>query len=345
MKKQLVIAMAVAGSSVVYAAGDPVANQFVAGQVAKAADVNANFQELADRIETNNSANTANDGEIATNASGVTSNAAAISSNTAEIEINKTAISALENDTSTNEAGVLKNSDDIATNADDIDTNITSIANNVTEIADIKTKVQNPLGLNINENLSTRRFLDKNPDNLNSCDERNDSFVFNTTEKTFEMSISYSNSTDKKGCYDFEYDWSYDGSLSHDGLSVTYKGDYVATYGTSTYSYEFSSPENLLLGKFNVGQSWGDYYDRDLRVDGGDATAIDPKFSKKTAVGYQNITVPAGSYEDCLVVQNGGWSGGEMNINTLYFYCNVGLARIVDLKNNRDWQLVSQTEQ
>lgn len=281
MKKQLIVlSIAAMTSSVAFAVvgGAPVANQFSAGQPARAADVNENFQELANRIDTNNS---------------------------------------------------------------DVVDNVADIATNATDIAAIDADLPSVKQMSIPETLLTRKFVNATPASAGVCNVRNDVFVFDTGAKTFELTNTFENSTDQVDCNVFIYDWDYNSDLVlHDFDITKYNGS------TVDYAYSMSPGWTLLKDKMIVGESWGTYSARTISVSGGSASATTPVFSKQTFLGYHDITVAAGAFTNCILIQRERWLSGVNDDSSLYYYCSgPGLTRHVDLINQNDWQLESYTTQ
>ncbi|MBL4774861.1 MAG: hypothetical protein JKY87_02225 [Mariprofundus sp.] len=99
MKKAQYIAVAAAllFSSSAWAAPYTIANTFVAGTQAIAAQVNANFTAAKTAIDDNDTRITANTASAATNATNITVNTASAASNTTDIASNATAITNLQN--------------------------------------------------------------------------------------------------------------------------------------------------------------------------------------------------------------------------------------------------------
>ncbi len=299
MKKQLIVLpIAVMISGAVFAAGAPVTNQFSAGQPAIAADVNANFQELADRIDGNN-----------TNISTSTTD---ISSNTAEINTNIA---------------------DIAANSANIQANTTSLSAMGVSIPNIKDII-------VNQNLLTREFKNLDPTYSEIYDVRKDTFVFDTANKQFNHTIVFENATEQTQSYIYEWDYNTDlvaGSSSMESMSGA----------TSVTEYTYTPGYRILKDKVRVGESWGSYMKTTSinTFDGvvGDE-AVTEGFAKYTIIGYQDVTVAAGEFKDCVLIE-------KLNPNrTLYFYCRgPGLTRVVsfdsDIKTIFDWQLQEYTTQ
>lgn len=314
MKNQFItLAILATTSGMAFAAGSPVANQFSAGQPARAAEVNANFQELADRIDANNASIVDNVSDIATNATEIDTNATAIAANTA----------------------------DISTNASDVDTNATNISANTADIASINADLPGIKQLSVNENLLTRKFVNQTPAVAGECNVRNDALVFDTGAKTFEQTVTIENSSDDVDCDIYSYDWSYSSNLvvqdyqidRYDGVNLD-------------YAYSMSPGWTLLKDKMRVGESWGSFNTQTVSANGGAASTTAPIFTKQTFLGYQDVTVAAGSYSNCMMIQRERWRSGALDRQDVYFYCgDHGLTRYVDLIKEDDWQLESYTTQ
>lgn len=124
-------------------------NEFVSGTPALAAEVNENFDTVADAVNDNNDRINANTADIATNTAAITTNTAdiaanatAITTNTADIATNTAAITTISTDTAANALAITANTAAIAANSDaiidhtaDIAANAAGIATNATDIA------------------------------------------------------------------------------------------------------------------------------------------------------------------------------------------------------------------
>lgn len=368
MKKQLIIlSIAAMTSGAVFAAGAPVANQFSAGQPARAAEVNANFQELADRTEintTNISTNTSgistnatgiatnvsgistnaagvstNAAGIATNATGITGNTAEIDVNTADIASNATDIASSTTAIDTNTSGVATNAADISSNIAEIDTNIADISTNATDIAAIDADLPSVKNYLINENLLTATYINQTPVTQGQADLRVDTYVFDTGSKTFDLSIDIKNSNDQSVLFTFGYAMSYEGEMS-------YSSHTSAVVGGDVYTYSHTPSRVIWKEKMRLGESWGEYSDTTRSVNGGAPTAHDGSLLKKTFLGYQDVSVTAGEFADCVVIQreSQGSNNDSMLGGEILFYCDgAGLVRQISLGGGSDWQLENYT--
>lgn len=259
--KTLIVSMSMIASTGVLAAGVPVANQFSAGQAASASQVNANFQELADRIDLN--------------------------------------------------------TQDIAT------------ING--EIAPATTYL-------VNENLLTRTFVDQTPASAGTCDQRVDSFVVDTNAKTFDQTILIENTSDGTDCDQFLYVWDYNNDLVATDYSISrYNGSVV------DYVYTLAPGWTILKNQLILGDSWASFNNRTINVNGGGASATTSEYHKHTFVSIEDVTVAAGSFSDCLVVEDRRFLGTAEEVRLSYYCSGPGLTRYVDLSNGRDWQLQSYT--
>lgn len=152
MKKQFFLfSVLTLASSLTFAQGVP--NVFTAGQPARAADVNANFQSVVDLIDATIADIATNEANIAANASaiaafdlsGIQANTAAIAAiDTSGIQTNANAIAAIDTN------GIQANADAVSNNTDDIVTNETALIGltsrvstleNDTTVSDIDTRV------------------------------------------------------------------------------------------------------------------------------------------------------------------------------------------------------------
>ncbi len=274
MKKQLIvlsIAAMTSGAAFAVAGGAPVANQFSAGQPARAADVNANFQELADRIDSNN--------------------------------------------------------------ADIID-NVADIATNATDIAAINSDLPTLVSLLVNENLLTRTFEDQTPPIAGECDVRIDSFTFNTTAKTFEQNFKYKDSVGDAICNQYVYSWDYSSDLVSTGSTTV-----IYNRSAAGYTYGWNPGILLMKEKMREGETWASFSDNPnygLR-----------RYDKLTFLGYQSVTVPYGSFQGCVVMEQQVviYNAGINDTYIQYFCDGPGLTRSINLTARKDFQLTGYTTQ
>ncbi len=242
----LVLSFVVSGTAM--AAGAPVGNQFSSGQPARAADVNENFQELADRIDS--SAPT--------------------------------------------------------------------------------------VGYSVNENLTSRTFADITPASAGACDQRVDTFAFNAGANTFEQNVVIGNSSDTSVCEEYDFSWNYATDLLNTGYSIS-----VSNGSNVNWVFGLSSGWLYLKAQMRVGESWASHNDRTISIDGGASTSILPEYYKMTLAGYKDISVTAGDFQNCLMIDAIRWSSGSSE-HRIYFYCDgPGLTRYINLTNGNDWQLQS----
>ncbi len=141
---------------------DNTLNQFVSGTPAVAAEVNDNFDKVADAVNDNHeriTANTAaisesadaivdleveinaNTAAIADNAADIAANTAAITANTADIATNSDATAANAAGVAANSLAITANAADTATNTANIATNAAGIAANAVDILDLTNEV------------------------------------------------------------------------------------------------------------------------------------------------------------------------------------------------------------
>lgn len=265
MKKHTIVLLAALSSGSVFAAGIPVGSQFSAGQPARANDVNANFQELADRI------------------------------------------------------------DDNIVGIEDIDADLAAVY----EYAP-------------NENLVSRTFINANPDVAGECDRWVDTFAFNTSEKTFVQSVTTENTSDSQDCtgYTFSMDYSEDVVVSD--FQLVLSGGSVVDY-----DFSFSNEWVYLKPKIRIGDNWANFNLLSYSNSGGSpilngGNGFD--YRKRTFIGVEDVSVNAGNFEDCLVIEDFRNIGGTES-TIIYYHCaGPGLARRVELTAGIDWQLESYVE-
>ncbi|MFL0810028.1 MAG: hypothetical protein K6L76_06415 [Agarilytica sp.] len=339
MKKILPITLATSLiSSLTFAQATPVTNQFSSGQPARASEVNANFQELADRIETNATDINTNTSNITTNTSSISSNAGSISANTGTINTHTSDITANSVDIGNNTSDIAGNTTDIATNSSAIDANSSDITALENSVATLEANTQ-IVTSSINEELASRTFLDVNNDS-GTCDQRSDSFSFNTTAQTFEQTVIFENNSDGTDCTEYVFTWDY----SNDIVATMYQ---VNTSGgvPIDYLYTHDEPWLYLKATMKIGESWASFSERNLSINGGAASPTTQEYHRTTLLGRKDISVPAGEFEDCLMLEDVRIFTGLAEDRRLYYVCEgPGLARWVSLTNDQDWQLQSYTE-
>ncbi len=265
MKKQLIVmSIAAMASGAVFAAGAPVANQFSAGQPAIAAEVNENFQELANRTDIN--------------AIGVENNASNIAANGSAISVNADGVAV-------NAVGVSDNTSGISDNASDIATNTASIAALGGEI--------NLKDLAVNEDVLSKRFV-----NVTSGSYRIDALIYDAQAKTLSQDIQFTNGsgqtyqTEKRA-------WEYGvGMVMKNYLHESHQTDFEMSV-VYTPGLLFLK-EKAIVGE----SWWSIYDLEITQVfEGESAVTTRQKGRKHTLIGLQDVSVPYGDFENCAVIE------------------------------------------
>lgn len=158
MKTVLVATVSVLVSTLSW--GVTIPNTFSSGDPALASEVNENFTELANGINTNEAGVSENAEQIDENVSVIDANANVIGTNATNIIENTNAISAFGSAVSVNSTNINNNSDgisanttNIATNSDNIGINSANISSNSDDISDNTTDISaNTNSINTNSN-------------------------------------------------------------------------------------------------------------------------------------------------------------------------------------------------
>ncbi len=331
-KKQLLpLLISLSASSTVLAAGAPVGTIFPEGSPVAPAGANQNFQELADRIDDLDTAVTLDitstftqlDQDILDLNSLLNSYSGALTTEFYQLQDDLLTESARIN------AEVSRLTGQISTNEEQDNTNVQTLNSRIAGAA--PTVDYSP-----NENLTTRTFIDVNPEIAGECDIRNDSFNFDTVEKTYAQDVTVSNTNDSAPCADVTYYWDYS-----DGIASSFL---VSHTDTADISISLSQPWQVVKGTTRIGESWGAYSERSFSVDGNGNYPLSAEYHRMTLLGLEDITVPAGSFSDCLVIEDQIRRDGTVDTR-LYYFCDApGVVRIIGLDTGRDWQLQSFTE-
>ncbi|MFL0802883.1 MAG: hypothetical protein K6L81_04155 [Agarilytica sp.] len=331
-KTQLLpLLISISASSTLFAAGAPVGTIFPEGSPVDPLGANANFQELADRVDDLDtsltldieSAFTQLDQDIIDLSSLLDSYSSALTTEFYQLQDDVLSESARI------DAEVTRLNGQISENEERDNSNLQSLNNRITDAA--PTVKYTP-----NENLATRTFVDLNPESAGECDVRNDSFNFDTSEKTYVQDVTVNNSNDSLSCADVTYYWDYsDGIASSFLISHTSSADIAIT---------LSQPWQVVKGTTRIGESWGTYSARTFSVDGNGSYPLSSEYHRMTLLGIEDIAVPAGSFSDCLVIEDQIRRDNTVDTR-LYYFCEApGVVRIVGLDTGRDWQLQSFTE-
>ncbi len=321
----------ISASSTLLAAGAPVGTIFPENEAVNPAGANQNFQELADRIDDLDVSLTSSlessisqlDQDLIDLSSLLDSYSGSLTTEFYQLQDELLTESARIN------ADVSRLSGEISTNEVQDNVNYQALQNRIETAAPTVT-------YSANENLASRFFVDVNPEIPGECNERRDNFNFDTTEKVYAQDIVVSNSSDDIPCSDVTYYWDY-----ANGLSSSF---FVLHTSTSEVAFELSRTWQVLKGVMRMGESWGAYSTRSFTVDGSGPLGNTPVYHKMTLLGVEDVTVPAGSFSDCLVIEDQA-RFGETQDTQLYYFCDVpGMVRRLSLDTGRDWQLQSFTQ-
>ncbi len=313
------------------AAGAPVGVQFPEGEPVDPAGANANFQELADRIDDVDTAQTEALESATTDISEEVSGLSAyiqssLSSLTDEFYALVDQVVGQAAATSNEIAGL---SAQISENEMQDVTSYIELSNRIdTAAATIQ--------YTINENLVQKTYTDVNADESGVCDQRNDSFSFYTDDKTIVHDITFAQSSDQSPCfYSYTYFWDYNNDLMSNQFIV---------HGGSTTTYTLDHPWRSVKSTMRLGESWGNFSNIAINTDGAPGGNT-RQFRKTTLLGLQDVTVPAGTFSNCLVIDEQYRGSSALTLESrLYFYCEeTALTRYINLTTGQDWQLESYT--
>ncbi len=219
---------------------------------------------------------------------------------------------------------------------------VSQVTDNTHAIEEIRHDVADVYNYSINSNLSSRVFLNAFPEVPGECDYWLDTFSHNQTEHLVTQTISIKNSTNDSDCTVVSYDIDY----SHDIVIRDFQ--YTTSSGRPLDLFaEFSNEWTYMKPQLRVGDTWGNFNTLTYSFYGGEPVLSSENgfdFRKRTVLGLESVTVPAGTFENCLVVADERLTSG--NASTLiYYYCDgPGIARRIELTAGKDWQLQSYTE-
>ncbi len=330
-KQSVILFTSMVVSSSLFAAGAPVGNIFPEGASVDPSGANQNFQELADRIDDLDtslsldieSTFTQLDQDIIDLNGLLDSQSGSLTTEFYQLQDD------LLNESARINAEVSRLNGQISENEAQDSTNFQILSTRIDGAA--PTVDYRP-----NENLATRTFIDVNPEISGECDIRNDSFNFDTAEKTYAQDVTVNNANDNASCADVTYYWDYS-----DGIASSFL---VSHTDSADISISLSQPWQVVKGTTRIGESWGAYSERNFSVDGNGNYALSAEYHRMTLLGLEDITVPAGSFADCLVIEDQIRRDGTVDTR-LYYFCEApGVVRIVGLDTGRDWQLQSFTE-
>jgi hypothetical protein len=271
--KTVLLSALVVGSSSLLA--ETVPYQFEAGQPAKAAEVNANFANVVERIDTTNT----------------------------EVSDLSDRVDVLENASSSTDEGVW------------------TFTAYTTLTGRTMTNVKDESG----------------------CNRRVDQFVFDSQANTLAQTVDFQyadGSVCDSGWSQLEYLYQLDrGGLYTDIVNGVIGDDENIAIYQSTLTPGWA----LLKSAMRVGESWGNLHDVSMSYNG--ITSVVQQLRQSTFIGYQDVTVPSGTYTNCAVVLGGTRVLGQENItDTVSFFCpEVGLTRYIDMAAGADWQMTSVT--
>ncbi len=328
-KLQLIpLLFSISASSTLFAAGPPVGTIFPESSPVDPTGANQNFQELADRID---------DLDIAL---------------TLDIESAFTQVdqdildlsSLLDSYSSSLTTEFYQLQDDLLSESARIDAEVSRLSGQLSENETLDNTHFQTLNDRIagaaptvdytpNENLTTRTFINVAPLTPGVCDIRNDSFSFDTIEKTYAQDIIIDSSAYDITCADATYYWDY-----ADGMSSSF---FITRSNTENTSVVLSRPWQVVKGTTRIGESWGTYANRTFSSEEFESDNI---YHRMTLIGVEDVTVPAGTFTDCLLIEDESRVGTSTE-TYLYYFCEApGMVRRINLDNGNDWQLQSFTE-
>ncbi|MFL0810029.1 MAG: hypothetical protein K6L76_06420 [Agarilytica sp.] len=189
-----------------------------------------------------------------------------------------------------------------------------------------------------NENLTSRTFLNVGEASEDGCDKRVDYFDFNTIAKSYIHNVNLMNETTDAPCLELNYQWYYSHGLKTKGYQVVYNG-----YPTD-YSISLSKIWRVLKEEMREGESWGNYNQRTVHFPDSTPFPAGTEYHKTTFIAVENVSVPAGDFQNCLVIED-LVNFGEGPQTRIYYFCNeTGVARYIHVESGVDWQLQSYTE-
>ncbi len=187
-----------------------------------------------------------------------------------------------------------------------------------------------------NENVVSRRYIDRTPEVAGECDERNDQLSFDSTYKVMTQKTVTSGSDTGVDCSNFTIYWSYE-----DGLKTTYLS---VDNGSSTIGITYSPAWEALKNEMKIGESWGAYSAREFSINGSGSYPISSDYHKMTLIGVEHVSTPAGDFNDCVVIEDEARLSSGPDTRLYYFCEGPGLVRWVSLDSGRDFLLQSYTE-
>ncbi len=323
-----VMLLALSGAS--FAAGAPVAVQFSADAPVDPLGANANFQELADRID---DASTSQSAALVSAAASFNQDLsdlnglldAYFNGLTDEFYILEDVVESRSAETSED---IARLSAQISVNEERDSSDYLELSGRIDTAAPLAQYVQN-------ENLAQRVFIDVANQDSEACDQREDNFTFYTDDKILMQDISFASTSGSVTCDGFRYFWDYE-----NGLSTSL---YVLR-GASDLSFTLSQGWQVLKGTMRYGETWGNYNQRTLVVNGSDTIPAGSEYHRTTLLGREDVTVAAGTFSACLVIDELVWFGTAQQARLYYFCDGPGMVRYINITNGQDWQLQSYIE-
>ncbi len=219
---------------------------------------------------------------------------------------------------------------------------VTKVNDNTQAIEEIRGDTADVYNYSFNTNLTNRTFLDVFAEVPGECDHWVDTFSVNEDESLVTQTVSIKNSVDDIDCtvvnYGIEFNNNY---VIRDFQYTTSGGNPIDLLA------EFSNEWTYMKPQLRVGDTWGNFNTLTYSFFGGEPALNSVNgfdFRKRTVLGLESLTVPAGTFENCLVIEDERLSAGN-SFTLIYYYCDgPGIARRIELTSGRDWQLQSYTE-
>lgn len=290
-------------------------------------------------ISTNADSLAINTDNITTNTSGITANAQSITANTSDIVSNTLTIDNNASNIQTNSAAISSNTANITDNTNDISSNTSAIDTLNASVQSLVASNQST-DWTLNEELASRVFLDMSSSTPGTCDQRSDTFNYDTNAKTLEQTVIYENSSDGTDCSALVLEWDYATDVVANNYRVTISGG-----SPVDYLYTLDEPWLYLRDGMTVGESWASLSERTLSVDGGVESEINQEYRRTSFLGIKDVSVPAGDFEDCFLIEDVRVLMDDSEERRVYYHCNgPGLVRWISLTYGQDYQLQSYTE-
>lgn len=211
----------------------------------------------------------------------------------------------------------------------------------VDELADAQPDVVDIEEYNFFNNNYDRLFADQNGHNApGECDNR--LMQARWTDDVLTHTISHSNSVTGAACgYDLEIN--YKPFSEGEGLAV----DVIQVSQLPGFEQTYSPSVQFFPQKVRVGESWGGVYNVEDRFHRNLLNAVTVLRTSTLLSKLSSVTVPAGTFEDCVTVSVREESAGSEGMPTLRALeastlCrDVGVVRRVMVVSGYDYQLVS----